>query len=132
MGLLDKAVRKNHPGNTSSGNIKTFLDRVYEQVQRGKSVSLNDIALKHKISIKEAEKWSKLLQRQGLVEVDYPAVGEANVSLIEEKNEAIERSTDDGKSDKRAGSDKIKKLVVFALICLVVAGLAIFMMTKVV
>jgi len=84
MGLTDKGG-----GIPSNSKISTFLDGLYTFIKSSEGVPMSMISIKHGISIKEAEKWCKLLERQKLIVLTYPPVGEAVASVSGVKLKSI-------------------------------------------
>ncbi|HLD12632.1 MAG TPA: hypothetical protein VJB87_03495 [Candidatus Nanoarchaeia archaeon] len=55
---------------------ETDLDRVYELIKTKKSVKMSDVASQFSISKKQAEEWAAILEKNGLIEMYYPILGE--------------------------------------------------------
>ena len=104
MGLLDKTEEK----LPKAEKVHTKFDVVYEEVVRKKTVKLVDIAKKCHISVDEAEKWAKLLQNQGLLELGYPPLGEPVLTIPHDEE------------SKKSVLSKKMKLILFAITSIIV------------
>lgn len=64
----------NNKSNESSV-IQTDIDRLLNLLEEGKSISVLDLAKKLKVKIEQVEKWAKILEEHGLIEIEYPIIG---------------------------------------------------------
>jgi CTP-dependent riboflavin kinase len=105
MGLAKKGKGKKVP-------LKTNLDRAYESVLKSGKLNLEEFSQAAKVSSEEAEKWAKLLQDEGLVQLNYPLFGEITVSVEKEK-------------DAKPEMTKNKKLIIFGSVSVIVVAIIV-------
>lgn len=88
MGLSNIKEKKVAKKERSTGKryLITFLDKIYEDIKLQESVKIGVLSLKYNISVKETEKWLKLLQRQGLIKLFYPPFGETRARIVKDEN----------------------------------------------
>tara|TARA_Y100000310_G_scaffold144893_3_gene144238 strand:- start:51539 stop:53050 length:1512 start_codon:yes stop_codon:yes gene_type:complete len=60
----------------SKEGFETDFDRLYKLIEEKKKLTLREIAAGFGIKRSKAEEWGKILKEQGLIELNYPAVGE--------------------------------------------------------
>ena len=60
---------------------KTDMDRLYELVQKKKSVRLNEVMKTFSIDKKKSEEWAAILEDNNLVTIHYPAFGEQELRI---------------------------------------------------
>ncbi|HIH38949.1 hypothetical protein J4460_06705 [Candidatus Woesearchaeota archaeon] len=123
MGLLDKAEQ------TSTGQeetpsarplpslIETDIDAIYHEVMSTGRMSIKTIASTHTVSEAKAEEWAGALDKQGLLEIFYPTIGEPEL-----------RVKITGQTKKPVNTKK--NLFIFSLAMLLMAVLAIFFLKR--
>ena len=66
-------------------NIETNLDFIYNAVLEKKHIPLSKIASQFKVSIQKIEEWARVLDKQGLLQLYYPMIGEAELKVRNKK-----------------------------------------------
>ncbi len=62
------------------GKVKTSIDNLYDEVQKNKSMKLNEaLARKFRVSKTQLESWAIILEEHDLVELHYPTIGEPEI-----------------------------------------------------
>lgn len=107
MGLLEKAnirekgtISVEHTsvkkGTLEKKKLETDLDKINSIVLDAGDIKLKDAAAKLNIPLKKVEEFAKILNKQNLIELYYPAVGgarlrkkEAKIKSIKAKNKSI-------------------------------------------
>lgn len=62
---------------------KTDLDVLYDLLKKNKLLTIKAISKYFKVSSEVAMNWCKILEEGDLAEIDYPAIGEPRIILIE-------------------------------------------------
>lgn len=60
---------------------KTDIDRAYELIQEKGSINIKEVMKKFSINKKECEDWAEILEQNDLIEIHYPAFGEAELRV---------------------------------------------------
>lgn len=120
MGLLDK-VDKQTPKEAHSSKEQpagkkfvTKLDKIYYKVNEDNDVKLKDLAASLSIPVKQVEGYAKLLDKQGLAKIYYPAIGSARLKSIQQKIEKKPR--------------KNKNLLFFAIIVTIIVAAVVYLL----
>jgi len=102
MGLFEK-LEKIQAKDIPSSVIETELDEIYDLVLRLQIVPISEIASQLDIPVRRVEEWAKMFDRQRLLQLQYPLVGEPVLSniIVEKKN-----------ANKEEG--KARNLIIFA------------------
>ena len=114
----------NLQGLNKKEQIHTKLDRIYEKIVKSKKIKISKLARECKCTKKEVENWLKLLQKQELVEIIYPTIGEAHVRT----NESDEEGQDD--KDKNKNKSKTKKIIYFTIFSIIIVSITMFILKK--
>jgi hypothetical protein len=85
MGLFERLKKKQHEKEVPSYVIETELDKLYNLVSRVGSVSLGEASSQLNIPLKRVEQWAHLMEKEGLLSLEYPAVGQPRISRAERK-----------------------------------------------
>ena len=59
--------------------FETDFDRLYQLLQEKKKLTVSEVAAGFGVSKSKAEEWGKILKEQGIIELHYPPVGEAEL-----------------------------------------------------
>ncbi|MFH1317045.1 MAG: hypothetical protein ABII01_06000 [Candidatus Woesearchaeota archaeon] len=126
-------------------NIETNLDLIYWTVLEKKTSSLSSLAQKIGVSTNKIEEWAIVLHKQGLLELNYPVVGdpvlrvkgvkiekEGKKSKNKDKNkEDKKEKKKELKSDKeKVGKKHILKLLIFAIVVILIAGAVVYFLVR--
>lgn len=76
----------------------TDLDSLYAALKQKKKIHLSSISRGFKVSRDTAMEWCKILESSNLASIEYPALGESYIRIIEEENK-----------EKENGKEKVKK-----------------------
>lgn len=71
-----------------AGKYETDLDRLYMTIVKVEVVNVAQAAAMFRISKEQAEEWGKILESHGLIELNYPALGE--LQLCKKKSKPTE------------------------------------------
>lgn len=113
-----KSNYSNLQGLDKKEHIHTKLDTIYDKIVKNKKIRISKLARESKCTRQDTENWLKLLQKQGLVEISYPTIGEAYVSVNGENEE------DQDKKVKDTKKGKTKKLVYFTIFVIIIVTVA--------
>ncbi len=103
-------------------NYETNIDQLHEIVENQGKISLKQLSEKLKLPIKQVEEWAKILNKQEMININYPLVG----SIILTKKGFVEKTKDKKiKETTKEISEKPKKkskkkLIILILIFAVV------------
>ncbi len=82
--LINHIIQKKIIAHSKS--YETEIDKVYEAVNRFGRITLSDIIKAFKISREQAEDWARILEEHGLIELDYPVMGDVQLCAKKLKN----------------------------------------------
>lgn len=69
-----------------AGKIETAIDKLYQMVKKYKRLRIDDdLARRIGVSRSQIEGWAIILEEHNLVELHYPAIGEPEIRISEEK-----------------------------------------------
>ena len=120
MGLLDRIELNPEDSSAKDVKIETDLDKAYYEVLKNKRIEIRKLAEKLKVPIEKAEEWAKLLDKQGLVSIHYPAIGHAEARAVENK-----------KRKKEKNKNPFLRLLIFAFIAILIVFGLIFAVIRV-
>jgi len=81
MGLTER-IEKKQSGDISSRVIETELDAIHRFVTRTGNVSMAELVSSLKIPEKRVEFWASILEKEGLIKLDYPAIGQPRLKKL--------------------------------------------------
>ncbi len=122
MGLLDKLetkgnIPKKDKEQSPEKEFVTYLDKMYYQISEGKSIKLKNLAYSLKMPLKQTEEYAKLLDKQGLAKLYYPAFGSPVLKSIEQKQTI-------------KAKNKNLRLVIFTIIVVVITAAIVYLLQK--
>ncbi|MDI6738227.1 MAG: hypothetical protein QME12_06990 [Nanoarchaeota archaeon] len=59
-----------------AGKYETDIDRLYKTIGKAEVINITQAAAMFRITKEQAEEWGKILESHGLIELNYPALGE--------------------------------------------------------
>lgn len=71
-----------------AGKYETDLDRLYKTIAKAEVITITQAAAMFRITKEQAEEWGKILESHGLIELNYPALGE--LQLCKKKSKPTE------------------------------------------
>lgn len=69
-----------------ASKYETNIDRLYKLIIKSGCVKVSDAAKMFNISKEQAEEWGRVLEGHGMIELDYPAIGELQLCKKNSKN----------------------------------------------
>ena len=121
MGLLDKLEQK-APIKEQENNkepVKRFLtipDKIYYLVNDSKVITLKEISNNLGLPYKQIEEYSKLLDKQGLAKLYYPAIGSPRLISIEPTKEKVKLK------------NKRIRLIIFTILAVIIAAFIVYLL----
>jgi hypothetical protein len=84
---ISRITQKKQEGTPKeTEKIETSIDRLYQLVQKYKRIKIDDdLARRIGVSRSQIEGWALILEDHKLVELHYPAIGEPEIRVMEEK-----------------------------------------------
>jgi len=147
MGLLDKSENLSKKGEKATRepvksveNIGTNIDLVYYAVIEKKSLSLKRLASIFKVSYNKIEEWASVLDKQGLLELYYPVVGDPELRIKKSETKKQENKGKGSKTSKKTSKNKSKliatiaenkKLIIFTFVVVIILTLVIWLVIKI-
>jgi hypothetical protein len=141
----NKTKLKDNPYHNLQGlgkkeHIHTKLDKIYDKIVKNKKVKISELARSCKCTTEDIENWLKLLQKQGLVVISYPTIGEAYASIDVDSDEIGEsegedtRTHDKNKKGENQSKDiekvKKKKLIYFTIFSIIIVTIIMIIIKR--